>query len=78
MTIEEFREKAKDEEYAPGWDAVEEAFDIYYQGQKPKHYGTNFAARAMLGGSEYIDGYSIYQSPHGRLSAENIVAGDTK
>ena len=65
MTIEEFREKAKDEEYAPGWDAVEEAFDIYYQGQKPKHYGTNFAARAMLGGSEYIDGYSIYQSPPG-------------
>lgn len=24
MTIEEFREKAKDEEYAPGWDAIEE------------------------------------------------------
>ena len=55
MTIEEFREKAKDEEYAPGWYAVEEAFDIYYQGQKPKHYGTNFAARAMLSASSSCD-----------------------
>lgn len=65
MTIEEFREKAKDEEYAPGWDAIEEAFAKCYPGQEPNHYGSNFEARAMFGGSEYIDGYSIYKSPHG-------------
>ena len=65
MTIEEFREKVKDEEYAPGWDAIEEAFAKCYPGQEPNHYGTNIEARAMFGGSEYIDGYSIYKSPHG-------------
>ena len=27
MTLEEFREKAKDEEWAPGWDAVESVFN---------------------------------------------------
>ena len=59
MTIEEFREKVKDEEYAPGWDAIEEAFAKCYPGQEPNHYGTNIEARAMFGGSEYIDGYSF-------------------
>lgn len=49
MTIEEFREKVKDEEYAPGWDAIEEAFAKCYPGQEPNHYGTNIEARAMFG-----------------------------
>ena len=47
MTIEEFREKAKEEEYAPGWDAIEEAFAKCYPGQEQNHYGSNFEARAM-------------------------------
>ena len=65
MTIEEFREKAKTDDYVPGWDAIENAFDRCYPGQKPNHYGTNFQSRAMFGGTEYLDGFSIYQSPHG-------------
>ena len=57
MTLEEFREKAKDEEWAPGWDAVESVFKELYGEQDPAHYATDFTKRAMFGGTEYIDGY---------------------
>lgn len=65
MTIDEFKEKAKEDDYAPGWDAIETAFALCYPGQEPNHYGTNFLSRAMFGGTEYLDGYSVYQSPYG-------------
>ena len=65
MTLEEFREKAKDEEWAPGWDAVESVFKELYGEQDPAHYATDFTKRAMFGGTEYIDGYSVYKSANG-------------
>ncbi len=66
MTIEEFKIKMKEQEdWAPGWDAIEAEFERIYPGQEPAHYGTNMAARAMLGGNQYLDGYSIYTSPNG-------------
>ena len=65
MTLEEFREKAKDEEWAPGWDAIESVFKELYVEQNPAHYATDFTKRAMFGGTEYIDGYSVYKSANG-------------
>lgn len=65
MTLEEFREKAKDEEWAPGWDEIENAFTEVYGDQKPAHFGTVITSRAIFGGNEYLDGYSVYKSDKG-------------
>ena len=65
MTIEEFREKAKDKEWAPGWDYIEDAFKEVYGNQKPEHFGTVITSRAIFGGNEYLDGYSAYKSDKG-------------
>ena len=66
MTKDEFLKRLKeDEEYSPGWQVIDDAFEKLYPGQEPSHYGTNIQARAMFGGDEFLDGYSIYQSPNG-------------
>ena len=65
MTTEEFREKAQDKEWAPGWDEIEDAFRAVYGDQQPEHFGTVITSRAMFGGNEYLDGYSAYQSGKG-------------
>lgn len=65
MTLEEFREKAQDKEWAPGWDEIEDAFRAVYGNQEPQHFGTVITKRAMFGGPEYLDGYSAYQSQKG-------------
>jgi hypothetical protein len=66
MTKEEFLKRLKeDQEFSPGWQAIDDAFDALYPGQKPQHYGTNLHARAMFGGDQYLDGYSIYTSDKG-------------
>ncbi len=66
MTKEEFVAKMNaDPEWAPGWDAIENEFVRLYPRQEPKHYATNMAVRAMLGGNQYLDGYSIYTSDKG-------------
>lgn len=66
MTLEEFREKVKEQEdWAPGWDAIEAVFEKLYPGQTPAHYGTNMEKRAIFGGDQYLDGYSIYDSKGG-------------
>ncbi len=66
MTKEEFLKKmAEDEEFSPGWQAIDDAFESLYPGQNPVHFGTNIAKRAIFGGDEYLDGYSFYTSPKG-------------
>lgn len=66
MTLEEFKKKAAEtDDWAPGWDAVEAVFETLYPGQEPAHFGTALEARAMFGGNEFLDGYSIYGSPNG-------------
>ena len=65
MTPEEFRAKAEDKEWAPGWDAIEDAFKAVYGDQEPAHFGTVITSRAMFGGNEFLDGYSAYQSAKG-------------
>lgn len=66
MTKEEFLKRIKkDETYAPGWQAIDDAFEALYPGQQPEHFGTLLTARATLGGDEYLDGFSVYSSPKG-------------
>lgn len=66
MTKEEFLQRLKEDvEYAPGWQAVDDAFEKLYPGQSPKRFGTELQARALLGGDCYLDGYSVYESPKG-------------
>lgn len=65
MTLEEFRNKAKNEEWSPGWDEIENAFQEIYGDQNPAHFGTVLTSRAIFGGKEYLDGYSVYQSNKG-------------
>ena len=68
MTLEEFKKKAAEiNDWAPGWEAIDACFEALYPGQKPRHYGTNMAKRAIFGGDQYLDGYSVYQSAHGHL-----------
>ncbi|NOU96928.1 suppressor of fused domain protein [Paenibacillus sp. LMG 31456] len=66
MNLEEYKKHAADQEdWAPGWEDIDEVFDKLYTNQKPVHYGTDLHKRSMFGGNEYLDGYSIYQSPNG-------------
>ena len=68
MTKEEFLAMMhEDDEWAPGWDAIEEEFSRLYPGQKPVHFGTNIVTRAMFGGDNYLDGMSFYKSEKGFL-----------
>ena len=65
MTLEEYKQQIEqNQDYAPGWEAIDNAFKKLYGEQKPRHYATNLASRANLGGDQYLDGYSIYQSTH--------------
>lgn len=62
MTLEEFKKKyEQDPEWAPGWEAIDTVFDKIYPGQNPAHYAS--LARARLGGDQYLDGCSIFDSP---------------
>ncbi len=68
MTKSEFLKRLQENpKWAPGWDAIEEAFGKLYPGVTPEHLGTVIAARAAFGGDQYIDGYSFYPSPKGYL-----------
>ena len=66
MTKEEFLTRInEDEEYSPGWQAIDDAFEKLYPGQNPDHFGTVMTSRAIFGGDEYLDGFSVYSSPKG-------------
>ena len=68
MTKEEYIKKMnEDHEWAPGWDAIEAEFGRLYLGQEPAHFGTSIQSRAMFGGDEYLDGFSVYTNPKGYL-----------
>ena len=66
MTKKEFLKRIEsDNEYSPGWQAIDDAFELLYPGQQPKHFGTLLHSRAIWGGDNYLDGYSIYNSSKG-------------
>lgn len=50
MTKEEFIKKSEeDQEWAPGWDIIDNEFNKLYPRQEPNHYGTNIVERAIFG-----------------------------
>lgn len=66
ITESEYRRRAEaEEDWAPGWDAVTEAFDGAHPGVEPAHLATHLPARAMFGGPEYLDGVSLYPTRFG-------------
>ena len=68
MTKEEYIRKMNEEnDWAPGWDAIEAEFSRLYPGQNPAHFGTSIQSRAMFGGDEYLDGFSVYTNPDGYM-----------
>lgn len=68
MTLDEYKQKAQEvDDWAPGWEAIDACIVKLYGDQEPKHYGTDLHSRAIFGGDNYLDGYSVYQSEHGYL-----------
>ncbi len=66
MTLDEYKKHASEnDEWAPGWEAIDEVFSNLYPKQKPAHFGTLLTSRAIFGGDEFLDGCSIYDSPNG-------------
>ncbi|MFT3799335.1 suppressor of fused domain protein [Microbacterium sp.] len=66
MSKEEYVARAAaDDEWAPGWEAIDQAFAQHYPGVEPPHLASNMAARAIFGGSEFLDGVSFFPSPNG-------------
>ena len=66
MTKEEYINRMKeDEEWAPGWDAIDAEFDRLYPGQEPAHYATTIESRPMFGGVEFLDGFSAFDMGNG-------------
>ena len=61
ITKEEFLKcLEEDENYSPGWQAIDDAFEKLYPGQEPEHFGTLITSRAIFGGEDYLDEFSIY------------------
>ena len=55
MSYEEFIKKLEEEEdWAPGWEAIDEVFDELYPNQTPEHFGTNMLKRAIFGGDNIL------------------------
>ncbi len=64
MTKREYVKRMKeDEEWAPGWEAIEAEFARLYPGVKEAHYAAALPAR--IGGNDFLDGFSVYTSDKG-------------
>ncbi|KRB76508.1 Suppressor of fused domain protein [Nocardioides sp. Root190] len=66
MTKEEYLARAAaQDDWAPGWEAIDAAFDRTYPGVTPRHYATDLPSRAMFGGQNHLDGISLFPNPRG-------------
>ncbi|WCM41845.1 suppressor of fused domain protein [Flavobacterium sp. CBA20B-1] len=70
MIKEEYQKKYTEED-AVGWLQIDEQLEKLYPQQEPKHYGPLCGIHFMVGGTDPIDGASIYntnkQTPHKHL-----------
>jgi len=68
MNLEEYKQRTEAEkDWAPGWDAIDTEMERLYPGQQGRHYGTDMMARAIFGGDQYLDGYTVYEANDGHL-----------
>lgn len=59
MEREAYIKQLEEDDFSPGWDAIDEAFKDVYGDQEPGHYATNMVARAIFGGDQYLDGSNL-------------------
>ena len=68
MTTQEYEAKFSEDD-APGWDAITGALEKIYDPANERHYASRL--HASLGGEDYLDGVSIFDSikgtPHRHL-----------
>ena len=66
MTKEEYIKKMNEEDdWAPGWAAIDDEFARLYPEGGEEHYATTLVSRALFGGPEYLDGYSVFKNTKG-------------
>jgi hypothetical protein len=61
MTNEEYKRRFSEED-AVGWLSIDEALDKIYDKREPRHYGPLCGLHYVAGGTDPIDGASIYES----------------
>jgi hypothetical protein len=68
MDLTEYRKLygGDDADVAPGWEAIDSRLKEVYGSQEPRHWGT--VVKAMLGGSDPLDGISAYESQAGGIN----------
>ena len=62
MTIQEYEAKFSEDD-APGWDAIARARKDLQSRKRERHYASRL--HASLGGEDYLDGVSIFDSIEG-------------
>ena len=62
MTTKEYEAKFSEDD-APGWDAIASALGKIYDPANERHYASRL--HASLGGEDYLDGVSIFDSIEG-------------
>ncbi len=66
MTKKEYIKRMnEDKDWAPGWEAIEAEFARLYPGVKEAHFATTIQSRAIVGGDEFLDGFSVFTSDKG-------------
>src|SRR4051812_22643307 len=64
MDIAEYRRKYQENnEVGPGWDAIDQRIHTVYPKQEPEHWAAT--PHASMGGTDPLDGISIYKSYEG-------------
>ena len=70
MTLEEFRAREKaQEDWAPGWEAIDAAFSALYPGQEPDHYGTLLPTRDGYRGAARLHTKTVDEMQKDRAAA---------
>lgn len=63
MTAEEYKSRYSEED-TPGWLAIDAALDNIYNHREPRHYPPLCGIHYAAGGTDPIDGASIYDTDH--------------
>jgi hypothetical protein len=71
MDLEEYKRQYGGKHGVPGWDAIETQVKSIYPEQKPQHLAPPM--HASIGGSEPLDGISIYKSTAGGIKHNHFV-----
>ena len=74
MTKEEYKTKYREED-TPGWTAIDQALEKVYGNVVPKHYGPLCGIHYVAGGTDPIDGISIYESEKGTAHKHLVTYG---